>query len=109
VSALALGDAFDLILITDEVVGRDRRKPDPAGLERIADTFGMPAGELLVIGDRVDKDVEVARRCGASAIRVRTGEFAGVPTPAGVPEAASFAQAVALAAPALVPRMDLSR
>jgi ribonucleotide monophosphatase NagD (HAD superfamily) len=52
---------------------------------------------LLVIGDRVDKDIEVARRVGASAIRVRAGEFAAVPTGDGVPEVTSFAEAAALA------------
>ena len=94
-SALGVDDAFDLVLITDEAVGRDRRKPDPAGLECIARSFGVPPSEVLVIGDRVDKDVEVARRAGATAIRVRSGEFVAVPTPGEILEVGSFTAAVA--------------
>lgn len=94
-AALGLEAAFDLVLVTDEAVGRERRKPDPAGLQSIAASFGVTPADLLVIGDRVDKDIAVAQRTGASAIRVRTGEYAGIPTPAGVVEAASFAEAVA--------------
>jgi FMN phosphatase YigB (HAD superfamily) len=102
VSALGLGAAFDFLLITDEALGRERRKPDPAGLECISKTFGVRPGQLVVIGDRVDKDVEVARRFGASAIRIRGGEFAGVPTPHGVPEVASFAEAFGVVRAAFV-------
>lgn len=102
-SALGLDVAFDLVLITDEALGRGRRKPHPAGIEHIATAFGIAPDQLLVIGDRVDKDVEVARRCGASAIRVRAGEFAGVPTPDGVLEVASFAEAAAVVDPGVVP------
>ncbi|MBO0728314.1 MAG: HAD family hydrolase [Acidimicrobiaceae bacterium] len=99
ICALGLDGIFDLVLITDEALGRDRRKPDSAGLEVIAQAFGAPPHEVLVIGDRVDKDIEVARRFGARAIRVRSGEFAAVPTPDGIPEVASFAEAVAAVHP----------
>lgn len=93
-AALGLADSFDLVLVTDEAVGRDRRKPDPAGILRIAEAFCVPAAAFTVIGDRVDKDLAVAARVGASAIRVRGGEYADVPTPAGVLEVPSFADAV---------------
>jgi putative hydrolase of the HAD superfamily len=92
-AALGLEHGFDLVVITDEACGRERRKPHPAGLWPISERFGIEPRDLLVIGDRVDKDVEAARRGGASAIRVRTGEHAGGPTPPCIPEAASFAEA----------------
>jgi putative hydrolase of the HAD superfamily len=95
-SALGLEGAFDLVVLTDEAFGRERRKPDPASLLYVATKFAVTASELLVIGDRVDKDVELARRCGASVIRVRTGEYSEVPTPDGVAEVATFAAAVEL-------------
>jgi len=99
-AALGLEAAFDLVLITDEALGRERRKPDPAGLRRIAETLGVPPDRTVVIGDRVDKDIAVARRLGAPAIRVRAGEYSGTPTPDGVPEVGSFAEAAALVSPA---------
>ncbi len=96
-SATGLTGAFTAIVITDELGGRACRKPDPAGLLHAAGLLGVPAAELLVIGDRPGKDVAVAAALGARSIRVRTGEHAAAPnTPAPTAEAASLAEAAGL-------------
>jgi FMN phosphatase YigB (HAD superfamily) len=45
--------------------GIDRLKPHPAGLVFLLDELGLSPGECLLIGDRDDRDGEVARRLGA--------------------------------------------
>lgn len=55
--------SFDLIVssVDPEV---DRFKPHPAGLDVIAKKLGVSSRDCLMIGDRVDKDGECARRAG---------------------------------------------
>jgi FMN phosphatase YigB (HAD superfamily) len=65
-----------LVVVTDALGGRAARKPHPAGLLEVAGRLGVPPHRLLVIGDRPDKDVAVARAVGARAIRIRQGEYA---------------------------------
>jgi hypothetical protein len=42
---------------------------------------------VLVVGDRPGGEIRAALDLGCKALRIRGGEFAAVPTPAGVPEA----------------------
>lgn len=96
-AATGLTGAFTAIVITDELGGRACRKPDPAGLLHAAALLGVPAAELLVIGDRPGKDVAVATALGARSIRVRTGEYAAAPSlPRPTAEAGSLAEATEL-------------
>ena len=44
---------------------RDYEKPDARGLLRICDDLRVDPGEVLVVGDSLRKDVEVARKVGA--------------------------------------------
>jgi putative hydrolase of the HAD superfamily len=74
-SALVLSDAFDVVVLSDEL-GRSHRKPDPAPLLEAAKAIGADPGAIVYVGDRPDKDVEGARRAGMRAVRVRTGEHA---------------------------------
>jgi HAD superfamily hydrolase (TIGR01549 family) len=60
-AALAL-DADVLVSAVDPEV--DRLKPHPAGLERVLERLGATAHDCLLIGDRDDRDGEVARRVG---------------------------------------------
>lgn len=54
-------------------------KPDPgAYLEALA-RLGVRPGEALVVGDRPDHDMAVARALGMPSVRVRRGRFAAVP------------------------------
>ena len=83
IRALGLSDRFDSIVITDEAVGRSRRKPHPAGLALLCARLRVPPRRVLVVGDRPAKDVAVARAVGARSVRVRTGEHRHAPdTPA---------------------------
>jgi putative hydrolase of the HAD superfamily len=78
-AATGVAGYFGAIVITDELGGRAARKPRPDGLVHAAGLLGVPAEELLVIGDRPGKDVAVAAALGARSIRVRTGEYADAP------------------------------
>lgn len=96
-AATNLGNAFDAIIVTDELGGRRLRKPHPAGLQAAAKALGVPADQLVMIGDRPAKDVAAAHAVGARAIRVRTGEYAHAANhPAADAVVDSFATAVEL-------------
>ena len=43
---------------------RDYEKPNPAGLKKILNTYGMRPEEVLVVGDSVKKDIAIAREVG---------------------------------------------
>jgi len=75
---LGLEDAFDVVVLSDEL-GRERRKPDPAPFQTALAALGAPAQDVVHIGDRPDKDVRGAAAAGLRAIRVRTGEYCALP------------------------------
>ena len=59
----ALGLTADpVVSATDPEV--DRLKPHPAGLLRALDLLGLAASDCLLIGDRDERDGEIARRVG---------------------------------------------
>lgn len=63
----ALGLRAEVVVsATDPEVAR--LKPDPRGLQMILARTGVPAARALMIGDRVDRDAEVARRAGVQAL-----------------------------------------
>jgi len=77
--SLGLSDAFDAVVLSDEL-GRERRKPDAAPFLLASAELGVPARRCLHVGDRPDKDVDGARAAGlAGAVRVSTGEYAASP------------------------------
>jgi putative hydrolase of the HAD superfamily len=94
--ALGLADAFDVVVLSDEL-GRLWRKPEPRPFLHAARLLGVRPADVVVIGDRPDKDVAGAHRAGMRAIRVRTGEYASAP-PGEAPwrDAADVTEAVAL-------------
>ncbi len=55
-----------VVAATDPEVGR--LKPHPAGLRRILSLARTPPQRALMIGDRADRDGEVARRVGMKAL-----------------------------------------
>jgi putative hydrolase of the HAD superfamily len=77
-TALDLGDAFGVIVFSDEL-GRQYRKPHPAPFQAALAALGVGPGEALFVGDRPDKDVAGAAAAGMACIRVLTGEYAGLP------------------------------
>ena len=82
VRALGLDGVFDVEVYSDEF-GREHRKPDPLPFLTALEELGVDAGDAMFVGDRPGKDVSGARAVGMQAIRVRTGEHAsewcGVP------------------------------
>jgi HAD superfamily hydrolase (TIGR01450 family) len=54
----------------DAVLG----KPEPEMIAGLLERLNMPAGDLAVVGDRIYTDVLLARRAGAFAVLVLTGE-----------------------------------
>ena len=79
------------------VIGGDTlptRKPDPAGLLGIAAAWGLPPGDVVLVGDRV-VDAQTARAAGAGLALVDWG-FADVASLAG-PGDRRFASAAELA------------
>ena len=108
--ALGLTDAFDAVVLSDELGGRAARKPDPRPFRAALAALGVDAGHAVHVGDRPGKDVLGAAAAGLRAVRVRTGEYADQPDDAAWPAwrtVDSFAAAadavLALVEPAAVP------
>ncbi len=63
----ALGLHADLVVAaTDPEIAR--LKPDPRGLLALLERTGVPAARALMVGDRLDRDAQAARRVGAQAL-----------------------------------------
>jgi FMN phosphatase YigB (HAD superfamily) len=65
-------------------------KPDGVFFEHVVEGAGVPADEVLYVGDRVDNDVVPALAAGLHAVRVRRGAHAQVESPEGVVTIASL-------------------
>lgn len=91
-AALRLG--ADLTVLCSDELGRSFRKPHPLPFRTLVARLGTD--RATVIGDRPDKDIAGSVALGWPCVRVRTGEWADVPTPPGVMEADDFAAAVEL-------------
>nr|WP_237419075.1 HAD family hydrolase [Kitasatospora sp. SID7827] len=81
-AATGLAPLLPLVVCTDELPGgRAARKPAPDGFRRALALLGrdpggeLAPGEVLMVGDRPDKDVAGAARLGIPVIRVRQGEY----------------------------------
>jgi putative hydrolase of the HAD superfamily len=99
--ALGLCDAFDVVVLSDEL-GRQYRKPHPAPFQAALAALAVDPREALFVGDRPDKDVAGAAAAGMACIRVLTGEYAGVPdtvaplvSVAGIPAAIAYLKPLA--------------
>jgi putative hydrolase of the HAD superfamily len=99
--ALGLCDAFDVVVLSDEL-GRGYRKPNPAPFRAALFALGVAPQETLFVGDRPDKDVAGAAAAGMACIRVLTGEYARLPdTVAPLVRVAGIAAAIAYVKPLL--------
>jgi FMN phosphatase YigB (HAD superfamily) len=67
-------------------------KPDAGFFAHVVEEAGVPAEEILYVGDRVDNDVVPALAAGLHAIRIRRGAHAQVDSPAGVVAIGSLAE-----------------
>lgn len=54
-------------------------KPEPTMVRMILDEAGVDTSEALLIGDRVDTDIECARRAGCDSVLVLTGVTSEAP------------------------------
>ena len=81
-AGLGIADAFDAIVLSDEL-GRDHRKPHPSPFLLALSRLGVPPQNAVFVGDRPDTDITGALELGMRAIRVRTGEYAALPDVAG--------------------------
>jgi FMN phosphatase YigB (HAD superfamily) len=84
VEALGLQDVFDEVMLEPGLGRHDKEE----ALRRWLGRGRLAAAEVLVVGDRSDAEIAAANRLGMQALRVKGGEFAGRPTPQGVPEVA---------------------
>ena len=92
-------DGLGLSRFFREILGGDSlptRKPDPAGLNLLAERLGLPAGRLLLVGDTWI-DAETARNAGCAFALVEWG-FPRPPKPDGVKADLKVARAGELAA-----------
>ena len=111
IAALGLGGLVDHVVISDDLGGRAVRKPHPASFQRALSLLdmslpGVSASDVVHIGDRPAKDVAGAHGVDMRSLRVRTGEYAALPDPAGLApwmSANSFQEAVELLIPLLEP------
>ncbi|MFZ9286026.1 MAG: HAD family hydrolase [Burkholderiaceae bacterium] len=55
-----------------------RLKPDPRGLLALLERAGVPASRALMVGDRLDRDAQAARRAGVQALILARRTPAGV-------------------------------
>jgi HAD superfamily hydrolase (TIGR01549 family) len=70
-TALEVGDLFDVVVASGEPGGPPRLKPDPTGYLLAAERLGVAPERCLVIGDRDDADGAAARAAGMAFRRVR--------------------------------------
>jgi FMN phosphatase YigB (HAD superfamily) len=54
---------------------RDWEKPNPLGLKKILQTYGLAPSEVLVVGDSVKKDIGVAREVGCHDVWAEYGTY----------------------------------
>jgi FMN phosphatase YigB (HAD superfamily) len=67
-------------------------KPADGFFARVVEEAGVPAGEILYVGDRVDNDVVPALAAGLRSVRIRRGAHAHVDSPPGTVTIESLAE-----------------
>ncbi len=67
--AMGVARFFDTVVCAQDTEVQ-KFKPHPAGLHFILRCMGVGAGEALYVGDRVEVDVEAARRAGVRSVLI---------------------------------------
>ena len=81
--ALNPKDWFQAILCTGEL-GREYYKPNEAGFRQVIEMLGATFTRTAYIGDNPRTDFVTPKKLGMTTVRVLTGEYATLPSPAGV-------------------------
>jgi len=77
IKALGLEDAFDAIIVTDELGGIEFRKPCERAFSLICNALHVPAEKTVYIGDNIAKDFIAPEKLGMQCIwfRNKTGLY----------------------------------
>jgi FMN phosphatase YigB (HAD superfamily) len=65
-------------------------KPDAAFFARVSEACGVPPGEILYVGDRMDNDIAPALAAGMRAALIPRGLWSGIHDPGDVPTLAGL-------------------
>ena len=76
INALGLSELVDEIIITDELGGKEFRKPDPRAFEIMADKLGVKLDEILYVGDNPQKDFVIGKY-GVTTVKYNGGGLYG--------------------------------
>ena len=71
---LGLQHFFDVVVISEQI---GKEKPDKEMFENAVKEIGCMAGEAVMVGDRVDKDIAGANAAGMTTVRLLNGKYAG--------------------------------
>jgi len=71
---LALQHVFEYVITFDDT---GERKPAPAPFRRAMELLGLPAAELIMIGDWPDRDMKGAKALGITTVYARYGDTSG--------------------------------
>lgn len=69
IDMLGIEHLFDEIIICGDI---DAQKPDIKPFEEMSRRLGLPAGQLMYVGDNPRNDVDASRRAGYTPVWVRT-------------------------------------
>ncbi len=68
---LGLDKFFNVVVVSEEV---GHNKLSPAPLQRAVEKTNLPAGEIIVVGDRIDKDISHANKLGCVSVLLQRGQ-----------------------------------
>lgn len=69
IDALGLNGLVDEIIITDELGGKEYRKPDPRAFTTMAERLGVALNEMVYVGDNPQKDFAIGKH-GVTTVRI---------------------------------------
>ncbi|MCH5155397.1 MAG: HAD-IA family hydrolase [Clostridiales bacterium] len=68
--SLGLEGMVDKIIITDELGGKECRKPNPKAFNLMAEYFGISLNEMMYVGDNPQKDFVIGKY-GVTTVRIK--------------------------------------
>lgn len=108
---LRAGAILESLRLPTDVLGTSQgwgvEKPDPAFFERVVTEAGVPAGEVLYVGDRRDVDVLPALKVGLQVTVVRRGPWGRILDDPQIQESCLFTVPDLRPLPELVRRHNL--